>query len=53
MQYSIAQSSYVGGGNGEQTWISPTGARCSANEPTEKLSCDDMVAKGYTGGGQR
>jgi len=36
--------------NGEQTWISPSGTRCSANEASNVLGCDEMkVMKGIRG----
>jgi hypothetical protein len=38
-------------GNGDQTWISPHGTKCVANEGTDVLACDDMqTMKGLQGG---
>lgn len=41
-------------GNGDVTWISPSGTRCVANEASNVLGCDDMqVMKGLQGGGEQ
>jgi hypothetical protein len=34
-------------GNGDVTWISPSGTRCVGNEASGNLACNNMVAKGY------
>ena len=41
-------------GNGDVTWISPSGTRCVANEASNVLGCDDMqVMKGLQGGARQ
>ncbi len=41
-------------GDGDVTWISPSGTRCVANEASNVLGCDDMqVMKGLQGSGEQ